>query len=225
MAIEKTLIEAINRGVDLVALARRRGIEVKKNGGSWMGRCPFHEDKTPSLSITPGKNLFQCFGCGAAGDAIRFVELLDKVSFPEAVKRLSGEAGHLAPPQKPPQKTPLTTKAQKLLARVVGHYQHCLGPDSRGLRYLKEERGITHTRTLTHFGAGYADGSLKEILPEDEAVTASLKQIGILNARGNEAFYRCVVFPLYSHKGAVVGLYGRNTGKGRVTARIPDGAG
>jgi hypothetical protein len=93
MAVEKALIEAINRGVDLVALARERGIEVQKNGGSWMGRCPFHEDRTPSLSITPGKNLFQCFGCGAAGDAIRFVELLDKVSFPEAFKALLAAAG------------------------------------------------------------------------------------------------------------------------------------
>ena len=223
MAIDQEVIERAKR-TDLVALVQSKGIQLKKNGKSHVGLCPFHADKNPSLSISPSKNLFQCFGCGVAGDAIRFVELLDQVSFPEAVKRLSGEAGHLAPlPQKPAQRTPLTAKAQKLLARVVGHYQHCLGPDSRGLRYLKEERGITHTRTLTHFGAGYADGSLKEILPEDEEIAASLKQIGILNARGNEAFYRCVVFPLYSHKGAVVGLYGRNIGKGRVSHRYLPG--
>ena len=122
-----------------------------------------------------------------------------------------------------PRERPLPPRRKNCSPAWWGHYQHCLGPDSRGLRYLKEERGITHTRTLTHFGAGYADGSLKEILPEDEEIAASLKQIGILNARGNEAFYRCVVFPLYSHKGAVVGLYGRNIGKGRVSHRYLPG--
>jgi DNA primase len=66
---------------DLVALVQAKGIELKKNGKSFFGLCPFHADKNPSLSINPTKNLFQCFGCGAAGDAIRFVELFDQVDF------------------------------------------------------------------------------------------------------------------------------------------------
>jgi DNA primase len=79
MAIEKKQIEAIKHGVDLVALVQAKGIDLKKNGKSWFGLCPFHADKNPSLSINPVKNLWQCFGCGAAGDAIRFVELFDRV--------------------------------------------------------------------------------------------------------------------------------------------------
>ena len=89
MRIEKERIEAVKRGVDLVALVQSKGIELKKNGKGWFGLCPFHEDKNPSLSVTPDKNLWRCFGCGAAGDAIRFVELFDKIPFPEAVDQLS----------------------------------------------------------------------------------------------------------------------------------------
>jgi len=83
MAIERETIEAIKRDVDLVPLVEAKGIELKKNGKGYFGLCPFHDDSNPSLSINPTKNLWQCFGCGAAGDVIRFVELIDKVSFPE----------------------------------------------------------------------------------------------------------------------------------------------
>jgi len=89
MAIEKEVIESIKHGVDIKALVEAKGIHLKKNGKGWFGLCPFHDDKNPSLSINPKENLWQCFGCGAAGDVIRFVELFDRVDFKEAVKRLS----------------------------------------------------------------------------------------------------------------------------------------
>ncbi len=211
MAIDKEVIASIKQGVDLKALVRSRGIRLKKNGKSWFGLCPFHADKNPSLSINPDKNLWQCFGCGEAGDVIRFVELFDKVSFPEAVKRLSDNGFKTAVPNTRPKKPPaLTVKERKLLARVVGYYQHTLGQDNRGLTYLKQERGIAENQTLTDFGAGYANGTLLEILPTDPEVTGSLKRIGILNTKGHEIFYNCVVFPLYNTRGSIVNLYGRN---------------
>jgi DNA primase len=90
MAIEKEVIEAIKHGVDLKALVEAKGINLKKNGKSYFGLCPFHADKNPSLSINPTKNLWQCFGCGAAGDVIRFVELFDQVEKPVMLwKRIS----------------------------------------------------------------------------------------------------------------------------------------
>jgi DNA primase len=87
--IEKEKIERIKQDVDLVALIRANGVKLKKNGKSWFGLCPFHDDHNPSLSINPSTNLWQCFGCGAGGDVIRFVELFDQVEFKEAVNRLS----------------------------------------------------------------------------------------------------------------------------------------
>ena len=219
MAIEQAVIDQAKR-TDLVALVKAKGIELKKNGKGYFGLCPFHADKNPSLSINPSKNLWQCFGCGAAGDAIRFVELFDQVDFKEAVKRLSGN-GFKSKPAKPnlnQSSKVLSVTERKLLARVVSYYQHTLNEDSRGLNYLKKERGITDNQSLKDFGAGYANGTLLEILPvedpaaggNDPEIIQALKTIGILNAKGHEVFYNCVVFPLYSTKGSIENLYGRN---------------
>jgi len=87
--IEKERIEAIKQGVDLVALVKAKGIHLKRNGKSYLGLCPFHDDTDPSLSVNPSTNLWQCFGCKAGGDVIRFVEMFDKVDFPQAVEKLA----------------------------------------------------------------------------------------------------------------------------------------
>jgi DNA primase len=89
--IEKETIERVKACVDLKSLVESRGIELKKNSQGWFGLCPFHDDKTPSLSVTPSKNEWHCFGCGAGGDVIRFVEMFDRVNFKEAVRRLGGD--------------------------------------------------------------------------------------------------------------------------------------
>jgi DNA primase len=70
MPIDQALIDQVKR-TDLVALVQAKGIALKKNGKGYFGLCPFHADNNPSLSVNPSKNLWQCFGCGAAGDAIR----------------------------------------------------------------------------------------------------------------------------------------------------------
>lgn len=214
MTIAKAKIDQA-KGVDLLSLLRAKGIELKKNGKGYVGRCPFHADKHPSLSISPSENLFQCFGCGAAGDAIRFIEMFDGVDFKEAVARLTGNgdrpraSGKSLPPKSDPPRG-LTVTEGKLLSRVVAHYQHALFEDGRGIAYLKDERGIAGIQSLKDFGAGYVNGTLLEILPEDEEILKALKKIGILNARGREVFYNCVVFPLYGAGGGIENLYGRN---------------
>jgi hypothetical protein len=85
---------------------------------------------------------------------------------------------------------------KKLLARVVDYYQHTFTEDTRGLTYLKN-RGITTNLSFTDFGVGFVGGSLKNILPDDPEVISTLKDLGILNKKGNETFYNCVVFPLW----------------------------
>ena len=82
--IEEEKIASIKRTVDLKALVESKGIQLKKNGKDYFGLCPFHADKNPSLSINPTKNLWQCFGCGAAGDVIRFVEMFDQVPWADS---------------------------------------------------------------------------------------------------------------------------------------------
>jgi len=225
--IEREHIEAVKTGINLVSLIETKGIALKRNGKGFFGLCPFHKDTNPSLSVNPATNLWQCFGCGAGGDAIRFVELFDKISFPQAVKQLAESRSQ--EPEDRIQETELrsqtksteneertsrgpslTVKDRKLLTRVVSYYQHTLTQDSRGLTYLKHERGITDNQSLKDFGVGYVNGTLGETLPEDQEVIAALKKIGILNQKGREHFYNCVVFPLYDANGAIVNLYGRS---------------
>lgn len=218
--IEKERIEELKRSIDLIALIESKGVHLKKNGKGYKGICPFHEDKTPSLSVNPETNLWNCFGCNKGGDAITFVELIDKVDFKTAVNqlsslRLTATARHTAKESTSNKQTTtgLAVKAAKLLNKVVSFYQHTFTQDSRGVNYLKNERGITDNQTFKDFETGYVNGSLLETLPEDEEIIKALKGIGILNSKGHEIFYNCVVFPLYDNKGAVVNLYGRNIDK------------
>ncbi|MFH2059836.1 MAG: CHC2 zinc finger domain-containing protein [Pseudomonadota bacterium] len=83
--IDQTTIESIKANTDIKLLIESKGIKLKKIGKGYFGLCPFHNDKNPSLSITPSKNEWHCFGCGKGGDVIRFVELFDQVDFKEAI--------------------------------------------------------------------------------------------------------------------------------------------
>jgi DNA primase catalytic core len=209
MAIDKEVIEQAKR-TDLVALVQAKGIRLKKNGKSQMGLCPFHADKNPSLSINTAKNLWQCFGCGAAGDAIRFVELFDQVDFKEAVKRLTGSdfKRTKAKPAKDDPPKPLSAKLRKLLGRVIEFYHTAFGEDPRAAQYL-ESRGITDKSLYSAHKIGFANGTLSNVLPMKGDVTAQLKDLGVLTDKGRELFYGCVTFPLLDAGGNPAGIYGR----------------
>jgi len=93
MQVSKEGIERIKGSSDIAAVLAERGIELRKKGRVLVARCPFHEEKTPSFTVTPAKGLFHCFGCGAAGDVIGFVTKHDKVSFGSALDVLARRAG------------------------------------------------------------------------------------------------------------------------------------
>jgi DNA primase catalytic core len=236
--IDQYEIDTIKKGVDLVPFMRACGIELTQVGGNYRGFCPFHEDTTPSLTVNPKENLWNCFGCDKGGDNIRFVQLFDRISFQDAVERLKGyfPGGQLpesntnknkksnkskdtketkeAVKEKKRSSQPLTIKEKKLLARVVNYYRHTFTKDPRGLEYLKG-RGITKPQSLQDFEVGFVNSTLTDILPvtdpdSDDETIDTLKKLGILNPKGNEVFYNCVVFPLYDEEGGVVNLYGRN---------------
>lgn len=221
--INQDEIDVIKKGVELVPFIKACGIELTQVGGNYRGFCPFHEETTPSLTVNPKENLWNCFGCDKGGDNIRFVQLFDRISFNEAVEKLKGyfPGGELPKTGKTKaavkdldpagrgKKKEITVADKKLLARVAGYYHHTFSEDPRGLDYLKS-RGITNNQSFTDFAVGYVNGSLKNILPDDPEVIGTLKNLGILNQKGNEIFYNCVVFPLYDRDGTITGLYGRN---------------
>ena len=93
MQVTKEEIERIKAANELAAVIAERGIELRRKGRTLVARCPLHQEKTPSFTVTPSKGLFHCFGCGAAGDVIGFVTKYDKVSFAAALEGLARRAG------------------------------------------------------------------------------------------------------------------------------------
>jgi DNA primase catalytic core len=222
--IEKETIQSIKQSVDVVALVKAKGVRLRKNGKSYFGLCPFHADKNPSFSVNPTNNLWQCFGCGAGGDVIRFVELFDQVDFKEAVKRLSDNgfksSKRSAKKRQPARPRGLSAKLLKLLKRVIDFYHTAFCEDPRARQYLNQ-RGITDNTILSDFKIGFANGMLLNALPGEGDIYEQLKQIGVLSQKGHEHFYGHVTFPLYDLDGNPAGIYGRRLDE-MVTGNVAD---
>lgn len=156
-------------------------------GGRLMGLCPLHTDRKPSFLVDPNKNLFYCYGCGRGGDVIRFAEIYHQVKFLGAVALLREWCG-LAP----------------LLDQVTDFYRIQLHRHLEAISYLSE-RGLHSPKVIEDMRIGYAPGRcLRAWLTELGYPTASLRQAGLLNVDGRDAFTHRVVFPLEGN------LYGRS---------------
>jgi DNA primase len=93
MPLSRADLDALKRANDLVAIVTDAGIVLRRRGRTYFGLCPFHREQTASFAVSREAGLYHCFGCGAGGDVIRFVERTQQVSFPEAVRRLARRAG------------------------------------------------------------------------------------------------------------------------------------
>ena len=227
--INQEEIEAIKQGVDLVPLIKAYGIELKRIGGNYRGFCPFHEDTLPSFTVNPQYNLWNCFGCGTGGDAIRFIELIDGVDFKEAVRRLADDSPNTgksrtrkkAVKKEPGQPQPPTPAHIKVLERAIDFYHTAFCEDPRGREYLKK-RGITDNKLFADHKIGLAAGTLLNVLPEDGDIKKQLQEIGVLNDKGKEHFHGCITLPLYDLAGNPAGIYGRRImGKGADHLYLP----
>jgi DNA primase len=199
-------LEELKARVDLVALFQAHGLEPKRKGKNWLCRCPFHEDREASLSINPGKRLWNCFGCEAGGDAIRFLQLKENLDFGQACERLRESLGQPLMEASIPLAGDL--RRHDLLERVLEHYQECFRTRPEGQHYCRE-RGLDSKELWESFRLGYCDGSLGRKVPSEGPVRQALIQLGVLNAKGKEAFNGCLVVPLSHPEKGWVGLYGR----------------
>jgi len=227
--IPEAEIDRIKQETDLAALVRSRGIELKKHGnGHLAGPCPFHEDNEPSLLVTPAKGLFHCMGCGAAGNAIQFVEKFDGVSFRHAFELLNeGPAAFSAAADAPLKKAsvprldpPLQPDAEdaELFIQVVDYYYHRLLKTPAALDYL-ESRGLRNEEALARFRIGFADRTLGLRLPEKnrkagQEIRTRLQKLGLIRESGHEHFTGSLVVPVFDTEGQVAEMYGRKITKG-----------
>lgn len=148
---------------------------------------------------------------------IGFVCKKEGIGFREAVERLSGN-GHKVIQEKPepvPSPSVPSIKRTHLMNRVVSFYHKVFCEDQRGLEYLKA-RGITDNTIFTDFQIGFSNGTHLNTIPDDGEIREGLQEIGILNGRGHELFYGCMVFPVFDQNKDCVGLYGRRITEGEV---------
>jgi DNA primase catalytic core len=217
-------LERLKREIDLVALVRSKGVKLEPRGKDLIGLCPFHNDKEPSLIVTPEKNLWHCLGaCNAGGSTIDWIMRSEGVSFRHAVEILrSGKASSLVASDKiliknsvPRLQAPVAYDAddQTVLRQVVDYYHETLKRTPVALQYL-EDRGIVSEEALNTFRIGYADRTLGLRLPhknrkEGAEVRGRLERLGIYRTSGHEHFNGSVVFPVFDENGLITEIYGR----------------
>jgi len=226
-------VERLKREVSVQRLAEARGIKLTRHGADLLGKCPFHDDRTPSLVITPAKNLWHCLGaCNAGGTPIDWVMRAEGISFRHAVELLRTD--HLPSAAAPIQPVkhgtvrklppPVARDADDrvLLLQVVDYYSETLKQSPEAKKYLAS-RGLTSPEIIDRFKLGFANRTLGYRLPAKNRAAGAqmrgrLQQLGILRESGHEHFNGSLVIPVLNLSGEVVEIYGR-----KITANLREG--
>jgi len=221
---EKFIDELLAR-TDIVDVIDKR-VPLRKAGKEYKACCPFHEEKTPSFTVSQGKQFYHCFGCGAHGTAIGFLMEYERLSFPEAIKELAAQVGMQVPEEtlgaEATAKAERTADLLDLLAESEAWYRKQLKdhPDAKqAVEYLKA-RGLTG-EIAASFGIGYApdgwDNLLKALGTSEERIEG-LFQAGMLIKKDKGGYYdrfrQRIMFPIHDYRGRVVGFGGRILGDG-----------
>ena len=221
--IPQKFIDDLLDRVDIVEVIDRR-VKLKKTGKNFSACCPFHDEKTPSFSVNPGKQFYYCFGCGAGGNALGFLMDYERLEFPEAVESLAQTVGlqvpkeELRPGQTPPQDTNRPILEQ--LEQATRFYEHSLRkhPEAkRAVAYLKG-RGLSG-EIARAFRVGFAPPGWDNLLQTADNDAQQIKRLtdgGMLvtNDRGRtyDRFRDRIVFPILDARGRVIAFGGRVLG-------------
>lgn len=228
--IPEAEIERIKREVSVERLIEASGVALRRVGKDLFGKCPFHSpDDTPSLSVTPAKNLWNCLGaCKKGGDVFAWVMKMKGVSFRHAYELLNADPALAAASSSVPVKqgtvrklpAPVAPDAddQALLNQAIDYYRDVLKRTPAALAYMAK-RGLIHPELIDHFKLGFADRTLGLRLPEKNrvagaAMRARLAHLGILRESGHEHFNGSLVIPVMDEQGNVTEVYGRKITEG-----------
>ncbi len=222
--LAETVIEQIKQEISLVRLAESQGHQLKKHGKDYALNCPFHEDKTASLIITPKSNLWHCMGaCQQGGSVIDWVMKSQGVSFRFACELLQKDLGLVLDSGTKATKQNTTTKlppplaadadSQTALKQVIDYYHETLKQSPEALEYLRS-RGLAHPELIERFKLGFANRTLGYRLPEKNRkagaeMRGKLQDIGILRDTGHEHFNGSLVVPVMDDNGIISEVYGR----------------
>ncbi|MDM5271518.1 DNA primase [Sulfurovum sp. zt1-1] len=207
--IDNASIESLKNSIDIVDVIGNY-IELKKAGANYKANCPFHGEKTPSFVVSPSKQIYHCFGCGAGGDSIKFVMELEKLSYPEAIEKLASMFNFSL---RYTQGSSDYSDAKRVLEAVQTWYVKNLDQNHTAQKYLAD-RGIS-AASIEKFGIGYVPSGMqvmqfldRTMLPKPQAAEAGI----IAQGERGEYYARLVeriTFPIYSPSGSIVGFGGR----------------
>ncbi len=212
MIPESFIQELLNR-VDVVEVVDKK-VQLKKAGANFVACCPFHKEKTPSFSVSPSKQFYHCFGCGAHGSAISFLIEYDGMTFVEAVNELANAAGLKVPNEQTinPKAVKEHQKLEQVMQSANIFFQKQLRQSKKAIDYLKA-RGLTG-EIAKEFGIGYAPegwANLEKHIPNCD--TSDLINAGLAqkNEQGKlyDRFRDRIIFPIINEKKEVIGFGGR----------------
>jgi DNA primase len=209
-------IERVRSSTDLVALVSEK-VALRRVGTRWVGLCPFHGEKTPSLSVNGELGFYYCFGCGARGDAISFLRETEHLDFVTAVEALAGRAGVSVRYDREDKPSPAGKRAVALaeaMEKAVSWYHQRLlsAPDAAGARAYLRGRGYD-ADAVRHFRLGWAPAGWDALIRQAGIPTDLLEAAGLAlrnqSGRLNDSFRGRVLFPIMDAAGRAVGLGGR----------------
>jgi len=212
--IARSFIRDLLHRVDIVAVVERH-MPLKKAGANYVARCPFHNEKTPSFTVSPGKQFYHCFGCGAHGNAIDFVIEQTGMGFAEAVRDLAASVGMKVvedKPDAPLRKRDDDVDLPALMLQAAQYYKSALKQSETAIAYLKK-RGLTG-EIAARFGIGYAPPGWQNLASifsnyQDKALLAT----GLIKeneeGRRYDIFRDRIMFPIWNERGVIIGFGGR----------------
>ena len=215
------IVEEVRQKTDIVDLVGQY-VHLKKKGSSYFGVCPFHGEKTASFSVSPGKQIFYCFGCGKAGDSIRFLMEYENLSFVEALEELAERANVTLPKEEKRDKgeEDLRYKILEINKQAALFYVKQLRSEKgkQGLAYCAKRK--LSGESITHFGLGYAGkerDSLYQYCKSLGFKDRVLQESGLFSFKENgvyDKFFNRLIFPIMDLHNRVIGFGGRVMGDG-----------
>lgn len=224
MYYPEEVIEEVRMKNDIVDVVSGY-VKLQKKGANYFGLCPFHNEKSPSFSVSPGKQMYYCFGCGAGGNVFTFLMEYENYTFQEALQSLADRAGVALPKMEYGKEAREQAEFRARLLEVnklaANYFYHQLksAQGQLGYRYLHEKRRLSD-QTIVRFGLGYSNKTsddLYRFLKEKGYEDAFLKETGLVTVEergGRDKFWNRVMFPILDVNNRVIGFGGRVMGDG-----------
>lgn len=214
--IPQTFIDELLHRTDIVEVIGKR-VPLQKSAREFSACCPFHNEKTPSFTVSPKKQFYYCFGCGASGNALGFLMAHEHLPFMEAVEVLAAQAGLTVPVTQQDQRPRAEANLYEIMGEVAHFYQQQLKVAPHAITYLKE-RGLTG-EICKAYGVGYAPSGWDGLLKKFPQHKAALLQTGMLinkdDDRAYDRFRDRIMFPIHDKRGRVIAFGGRVIGQGQ----------